>query len=67
MNDWKESYDLLVSEFRKLKFEMVVEKEELIKEMKGLSDVSVQAKVSGGGRGLPLTIRGAKTGLLQGV
>lgn len=34
VSDWKHSYDLLMKELRKLSLENVVEKEELIKEVK---------------------------------
>ena len=37
VNEWKESYDMLMNEFRKLKLETIVEKEKLIKEVKILS------------------------------
>ena len=46
VNKWKENYDLLIREFRKLKSEMVAEREKLIVQVKGLKNSSVGSKVS---------------------
>ncbi len=43
VGEWKESYDQLMGEFRKLSLEKVVEREELVKEVRILSS---NAKVS---------------------
>ena len=44
VREWKDSYDELMNELRKLTLERVVEKEELVKEVKVLSN---DAKVRG--------------------
>lgn len=37
VSEWKQSYDVLMTELRKLSLEKIVEKEELVKEVKVLS------------------------------
>ena len=36
VQEWKDSYDLLMNELRKLKLEKIIEREELVKEVKVL-------------------------------
>lgn len=45
VQEWKESYDQLMKELRKLSLERVVEREELVREVKVLS---TDAKVGSG-------------------
>jgi hypothetical protein len=47
VHDWKDSYDELMNELRKLSLERVVEKEELVREVKVLStDAKVRLQIT---------------------